>query len=356
MAFRLSALGQTNGSSGWSGTYATDTALFLKMFAGEVLTTFETSTVMLPITMMRTITEGKSASFPVSGIATAGYHTPGQDILTGNELNGFIAAASAGSPTVAATTLNQSSYLSQVKHNERIINVDDELISATFIAKLDEARNHYDVRSIYTTEMGRALAKQMDRNLIGLSLLAARASATITGQDGGSRIDISSSGTRAGVTAAEIIDGIYSAAQILDEKDVPEEDRYCVLEPASIYKLIKDKSLVNRDFTIGNGDYAKGILGEAAGIKLVKSNNARAIFGQNLSAVAGQQNTYTGDFSGTMGVVFHKAAIGTVKLLDLALENEYITQRRGHLFVGAYAVGHGILRPECAVELNLTAS
>lgn len=356
MAFRLSALGQTNGSTGWTGTYATDTALFLKLFAGEVLTTFETSTVMLPITMMRTITEGKSASFPVSGIATAGYHTPGQDILTGNEVNGFVAATSGGAVTTAATVFSQSQYLSQIRHAERVINVDDELISATFISKLDEARNHYDVRSIYTTEMGRALAKQMDRNLIALATLAARASATITNGNGGSRIDISTSGTRAGVTAAEIIEGIYTAAQILDEKDVPAEDRYCVLEPASIYKLIKDKNLVNKDFSIGNGDYAKGTIGEAAGIKLVKSNNAGAIFGQNVGAVTGQQNTYNGDFTGTMGVVFHKAAIGTVKLLDLALENEYITQRRGHLFVGAYAVGHGILRPECAVELNLTAS
>jgi hypothetical protein len=356
MAFRLSALGQVNGSSGWSGTYGTDTALFLKLFAGEVLTTFETNTVMLPITMSRTITEGKSASFPVSGTATAAYHTPGQDILTGNELNGFVAATSGGSPTTAATAYSQNSYLSQVKHNERVINVDDELISATFISKLDEARNHYDVRAIYTTEMGRALAKQMDRNLIALGLLAARASATITGGNGGSRLDITTQTTRTNTTAADIINGIYQAAQVLDEKDVPAEDRCCVLEPWAFYKLIADKNLVNRDYSVNNGDFAKGTLIEAAGIRIVKSNNAAAVFGQNVAALTGQQNTYSGDFSGTVGLVFHKAAIGTVKLMDLKLESEYILQRRGHLFVGGYAVGHGILRPECAVELNLTAS
>jgi len=351
MAFKLSAIGQTNGSGGWTGTYATDTALFLKVFAGEVLTTFETNTVMLPLHTVRTISSGKSAQFPVTGTATAGYHIPGQSILLGNQVDGFIAASSGASATTAATAFN-STYLNQIKHAEKVINIDDELISSCFVSNLDEARNHYDVRSIYSTELGRALAKQMDKNLIGLGVLAARASATITGGSGGSALDISAASTRTAVSAAELIAGIYSAAQALDEKDVPADDRYCILEPLFYYKLVQEKSLINKDFSMANGDFAGGMVLEAAGVKIVKSNNAAAVFGQNLSGVTGQQNTYTGNFSGTVGLVFHKSAVGTVKLMDLKMETEYSVERRGNLMVAGYAIGHGILRPEAAVELK----
>lgn len=47
-------------------------------------------------------------------------------------------------------------------------------------------------------------------------------------------------------------------------------------------------------------------------------------------------------------------AVGTVKLLDLAQEMAYDIRRQGTLIVSKYAVGHGILRPECAVELKTT--
>ena len=60
---------------------------------------------------------------------------------------------------------------------------------------------------------------------------------------------------------------------------------------------------------------------------------------------------YNGDFSNSLGIVGHSAAVGTVKLLDLATESEYQIERQGTLFVAKYAMGHGILRPECAIEL-----
>ena len=39
-------------------------AIFLKKFAGEVLTTFEQTNVMKPLHTIRTINNGKSAQFP----------------------------------------------------------------------------------------------------------------------------------------------------------------------------------------------------------------------------------------------------------------------------------------------------
>ena len=58
-------------------------ALFLKLFAGEVLTIFENENKTMGRTMVRSITNGKSAQFPVMGRASAYYHTPGNEILGG---------------------------------------------------------------------------------------------------------------------------------------------------------------------------------------------------------------------------------------------------------------------------------
>ena len=55
-------------------------ALFLKKFSGEILQTFEESNVFKPLHTVRTIESGKSAQFPVTGIASASYHTPGENI------------------------------------------------------------------------------------------------------------------------------------------------------------------------------------------------------------------------------------------------------------------------------------
>ena len=111
---KVSFMGQSNGSGAWSGTFDTQNNLFLKVFAGEVLQTFETSAVMKPLHMIRTITSGKSAQFPVTGIASAKYHKPGTDVLVDNGHDG-------------------SGYVTAYKHVEKIINIDDLLLATTFI-------------------------------------------------------------------------------------------------------------------------------------------------------------------------------------------------------------------------------
>jgi len=297
-----------------------DNALFLKVFSGEVLAAFARQNKMLGMTSVRTISQGKSAQFPAVGKTTAAYHTPG------NEINGSV-----------------------IKHNERVITIDDLLISDSFIAQLDEAKNHYDVRSIYSTEMGNALARTVDQHLLQLSILAAQAATTVNGENGGEVITDADAKTN----AASLITSIFDAAQALDEKDVPETDRFCVVPPATYYNIVENDKILNRDFGGANGVYAEGQVLKVAGINIVKSNTAVSAFtDQSGASSTGENNTYNGDFSNTAAVVFHKSAIGTVKLMDLAMESEYDIRRQGTLMVAKMALGHGILRPEAAVEIQ----
>ena len=307
----VSRLGQVNASGDAN-------ALFLKVFSGEVLATFQRENQMLNMTSVRQISSGKSAQFPVIGTTSSGYHTPG------NEITG-----------------------SSIKHAEKTINIDDLLISSAFLSNLDEAKNHYDVRSIYTAEMGRALANTVDQNLLQLAVLGARGSATITGGNGGKVVTDADADTN----ADSLIASIFECAQALDEKDVPSTDRFCIVKPAVYYKLVQNDKILNRDFGGQNGVYSDGTIIKVAGINIVKANTAVSAF-VNASQVTGTNNTYHGNFSTTVATVFHKSAIGTVKLMDLGMESEYDIRRQGNLMVAKMALGHGILRPESACEIK----
>ena len=327
-------------------------ALFLKKFSGEILQTFEESNVFKPLHTVRTIENGKSAQFPVTGVASADYHTPGENI------------ADAG-----------NSYLSDIKKAEQTITIDKMLLASTFLANIDDVKNHYDIRSVYANELGKALALRFDTAISKTFIASARSSAVITGGKTGGQLDVANNdfsagdvvGTPATVTGAELTAAFFSAAQKLDENDVPSEGRFAVLRPQEYYRLITggagalaiSTSAVNKDVG-GLGSVATGSIPQIAGITIYKSNH---IPSTDLSAVTSGDGAssndvfgvsgagYNGDFRNTLGIVGHSAAVGTVKLLDLATESEYQIERQGTLFVAKYAMGHGILRPECSIEL-----
>lgn len=308
-------------------------ALFLKVFSGEVLTAFTRNNIFNEqLHSVRTITSGKSAQFPVLGTATAAYHTPG-NLLTGGN---------------------------QIRHGERLISIDDLLIADVFVSKLEELKNHYDVRAAYADELGKALAKTYDSNVAKMIANASRASSTLTGIAGGLTLTLGSGNTAsASVSGDEIAAAIYDIAQAFDERDIPPTDRFCVLPPAEYYKLAESATrTVDVDFNPGgNGSFASGKIQQVAGIPVMMSNNVPQ---SNVSSnPSGANNTYSGDDSKTIGLVFHKSAVGTVKLMDMTTEitgNDYATMYQGTLMVAKYALGHGILRPECAATIKLSAS
>ena len=304
-------------------------ALFLKVFSGEVMTAFAEATVTQGRVVERTIANGKSAQFPILGKTTANYHTPGTEIV-GN-----------GLPA-----------------NEQIITIDDLLISSLFLSNIDEAKNHYDVRGPYAAEIGNALAYTHDRQILALGILAARGTTPVAGEAGGG--SVTDAALLTDTTGAKLIAALFAAAQKLDEKFIPTVGRTVYLAPAAYYLLAQNPSIQNQFFNVSQS-LRDGVVLKVAGIDIVKTNHAP--FGVTIaadgSAVAGgpgaggsAANKYAGIFSNTVGVVMHQAAIGTVKLMDLAMESQYDIRRQGTLMVAKYAMGHGVLRPSAAIELK----
>jgi len=320
--------------------------LFLKTFSGEVLSAFEERNLMMPLHTVRTITSGKSATFPLTGVAAAAYHTPGE------ELDG-----------------------ASIDHAERVINIDNLLVAHTFIGNIDEAMNHYDVRSIYSKELGYALSNHADKAIIRTVMAGSLDQADVLG-------DAYTGGTiTGGTTGDNIIDSIIDAAKYLDDNNVPAGDRWCVLTPTAFYTVLKSAggtdtaaALLNKDYGQGasilqGGQQAMQVAGVtcfmsthipttdegtvAADNTLGDDDILNTPFVDAAASGAAASEGYSGiDFSNYQGVVFHRSGVGTVKLMDLAVESDYMVNRQGTLMVARYCMGHNYLRCQACVGIK----
>jgi hypothetical protein len=309
-------------------------ALFLKVFAGEVLTSFERASVTQGAEMVRSISSGKSATFPVMGRVDASYHTAGSEI-TGSDVN----------------------------HNEKVITINDLLLSSVFLSNIEEAKNHWDVRSAYSSEIGRALAFQKDKHILQTIGQAAQASANVsdTGYGAGTVLTNTSIASATASTAADaMIEELFNAAKALDANYVPKEGRKAFIRLEEYYKLANATNAVNVDFS-GQGSIAEGKVVKIAGIELVPtahfvaSDFSASTDVNGGSATAGGSNPQQVNLANYVCLVSHPSAAGTVKLMDLAVESEYDIRRQGTLMVAKYAMGHGVLRPEAAVGIKEAA-
>jgi len=377
---------------GQSVSAADKRGLFLKVFSGEVMKAYERAIKVSSLVTQRTISSGKSAQFPTTGVAAARYFKPGDDLF------------------VDSSDTDAHAYLTKIKQSERVIYVDELLTSACFIDDLDEAMSHYDYRSIFAAELGKALARHQDNMALYQIFMACKnvgnvASESTPGQPTGHQL----ANPTFYSDGASALDTLYDAAAILDKKDVPKEDRFIILNPDGYYALLKEgvftvntsanSSDARMLFDGGGNDYVGGQLTTVAGMPVIVTNANGITSGDSSAASsddgifltdtkggddndaagredAGSRNITPGladgaDTSGTatlgatgnngdatancMGLVFHKSSVGMVKLRDITMESEYIIERQGTLMVAKLATGMGALRNDAAVSVVAVA-
>lgn len=325
---------------GYDGT--TQDAMFLTLFGHEVLSSFEEATVMRDKHMVKQVSQGKAVSMPVVGRAAASYHTEGEDLLGGT-------------------------YLSQIPHNQRIITLDSMLTSSAFVPEIQELKNHWSERQAYAQELGFALGQKYDKQVLKVLAQAARAEPSVSGELGNLSANTDKQSTSANMRTdgGAIMNGLFDAAQLLDEMHVPgaaDGRRWAVVTPAMYYALLQvvpsasASTIAPTDSRIGG---AASITQAApapivvAGIKVVMSQNIDT--NSSDAQESGTNTDYEEDTSDVAGYVFHETAVGTAQLRDLTVTSDYIPQNLGTLLVGKMCVGHNYLRANACVELNVAA-
>lgn len=342
----LQRLGQIKGDAAtWeagAGKLDKDRAMFLKLGSAEVLDAFMTNTVFKGKTRERNIRGGKSVAFPITGKMAARYHQPGTQILgQGNDPSDL---------------------------NERVIELDALMVADAAIYQVDELMNYYDIRQIYTTELGRSLAYEYDKRVARLIWAAANNSTepldkTINEGRTGQVIDLGSdkatfdAKTRQ-ARGDELVEAIFAARVGFEEKDVSIDNMYAVFSPDDYYSITQSSRAINVDFNGGggaNGSIASGETARIAGIPLYSSNH---VVQPSYTLVAGDVNPdYAQDLTKCRGMVFHRDAVGVVSLLSPSLQmtgSEFRVQYQSDLLVARQALGMGQLRAECAAVIKTT--
>ena len=338
MAVTLSRIGQVKGAGATWGAGAsgldTDRALMLKLGSAEVMEAFMTATVFKGKTRERNIRGGKSVAFPITGKMTAAYHQPGTE-LTG--------------------TINDPSDL-----NERVISLDALMVADAAIYNVDELMSFFDVRQIYTKELGRALAVEYDKRVARMIFAAASntteplnktSNAGRIGQGLTLGTDYTASGATRQAKGDALVNAIFDARVGFEEKDVSIDDMYAVFTPEDYYLISQSSRAINADFG-GAGTIADGRTLRVAGIPILSSNHVTQ---SAYTLVAGDHNgDYAQNLSKCKGLIFNKEAVGVVSLLSPALQltgEEWRVVHQADLMVARQALGMGVLRAESACKI-----
>lgn len=295
-------------------------ALFMKVFSGEVLTAFARNTVMMSRHQVRTIDHGKSASFAVMGRTRAKYLAPGDSL---------------------------DDQRKKMEHNERVIAIDGLLTADCLITDIDDAMNHYDVRVEYSRQLGEALAMAADCAVI--NELANEASNDATSKDGNipdngtgadkvlgtgkafefvTGLDISQDATYGN----KILEGLLAARAQMTKNYVPMGDRYCLLTPegysAVMKALMPDSANYHALF-----DPNTGKLQTICGFEVIEVPHLLNDGVDGKHALNTKVKT-----AGLQGIVFHRSAVGTVKLKDLAMERARRAEYQADQIIAKYAI------------------
>lgn len=297
---------------------------FLKVFSGEVISAFERSALAVNNHLMRTISSGKSASFPVMGRAKAAYLAAGQSLDDIREA---------------------------IKHNEKIIGIDGLLTSDQMVTDIYEAMSHFDVRNEYSKQMGEALAVSADGAILAeIAKLAVEQKETITGLGKGVILDKKLAASDMGITEAEgkmIVQMLLELKAKFSNQYVPATERYVYMKPEGVAALVASWNAINRDFG-AVGTLTDGNITKIAGFNIIEVPHLTDGGADGAHVLtSGTAHTFPTTYKDKcVFVAAHHSAVGTVKLKDLAVETGRRIEYQATQLVAKYAMGHGGLRPE----------
>lgn len=335
--------GQQIGTNQGKGQSAADKlALFLKVFGGEVLTAFTRTSVTANRHMVRSIASGKTAQFPVLGRTRAAYLQPGE---------------------------NLDDKRKDIKHTEKTINIDGLLTADVLIYDIEDAMNHYDVKSEYTAQLGESLAMAADGSVLAeaatLCNLPAGSNENIAGLGGASVLTLEG-GIKSALEADTValgkalIAGLTVARAKLTTNYVPAGDRVFYTKP-EYYSAILAALMPNAANYAALIDPETGAIRNVMGFEIVEvphftsggagDNREDAPSNKKHAFPATSSTTVLVAEDNIAGLFHHRSAIGTVKLRDLALERARRPEFQADQIIAKYAMGHGGLRPEAAGAL-----
>ena len=311
-------IGANNGSQIGSGSNLDQRELFAKKFSTDVLKYFMDTNVAKELVTNRSISSGKSESFPIVGNAVAVSH--------------------------ANDSLDLA--IQNIKSTEREIVIGDLTVSHAYITDIDKAMVQYDAQSAQSESIGRALAKKVDQDVI-LEIIRAGTIVNTAAADAATpALRAFDDDIFTAEISAPLNDGaaVYNACVLAvteeSEKDTVGESVF-LMRPAQYFMLLNNPA--STGLTWVNDEYAQsGKVPMMLGKRVIKSPHFPSLSGLTGEMVLGDVGA----------VLFSKEAVGCLELMSVSTRVDYIPEKIASLVLGKMAVGYGILNHGCAINIK----
>jgi hypothetical protein len=250
--------------------------------------------------------------------------------------------------TASAKAENTAVTVQNATELEVQVTINSHFEYSRMIEDIVEVQGLASLRQFYTGDAGYALAKQVDDDLFALG--------KYFGDDNGSGSDwihsnsynfAGSTGIEAyaadAVAAGDVFNdaGFRAAIQVLDDADVPMDNRCFVVPPSLRNAIMGIDRYMSSDFVDGRG-VKNGQIGNLYGIDVFVSSNCPII-------ETAAQNSAGGDVKAA--ILLHQDACVIAEQQGIRSQTQYKQEFLGTLYTADTLYGVKTLRPEAGVVL-----
>lgn len=236
-----------------------------------------------------------------------------------------------------------------------VLTVDTVILARDNRALLNELQTHFNARMELAKDHGKEMGKFFDQAFIIMAIKGALAAAPDLGA-GAAKNPIGAGKNTTLAAAGDEDDPDKLAAAIvslivqMEEEEVPTEELVVFVRPTEFQTLLNNNKLLSRDFAAGNGDYAKGIIYEINGVRIVKTARIpTAAITDHFLSNARNGNAY--DVSATeakaVAVLLHPKSFLAGETIALSSDIWFNKEEKQWFIDSWMAFGVTVNRPDC---------
>lgn len=157
------------------------------------------------------------------------------------------------------------------------LTVDTVILARDNRSMLNEFQTHFDARMELAQDHGKEIGKFFDQAFIIMGIKGSLAAAPVLGDGDPAKQSIGAGKNKVLSLAGDeddpdkLAQAITDIIVLMEEEEIPVEELVVFVRPTRFQVLLNNNKLLSRDFAAGNGDYAKGIIYEINGARIVKT-------------------------------------------------------------------------------------
>ena len=302
------------------------TDLLLDQYGGEVESQFKKSAIMRQYAKVR----------PVRGT----------DTIVNNRV---------GRTTLKALTPGVRPQGDATPFGKVSLTVDTVVLARDNRSMLNDLQTHFDARMELAQDHGKELGFFFDQAFIIMGIKGSVAAAPVLGDGTASKQSIGA-GKNATLAAAldeldpdKLYKAITGIIVAMEEEEIPVDELVVFVRPTQFQVLLQNNKLLSRDFAAGNGDYAKGMIYEIGGARIVKTARipTSAITGHYLSNTD-NSNAYdvTATQAKAVAVILHPKSLMAGETIPLTSDIWFNREEKQWFIDSFLAFGVTVNRPD----------